>query len=101
MLQIKGGFKVRNSVNSFMQREKDLDIELNKGNIDSIDSNGSQYRTLQIGGYLTLFMSDEQLRQLLTTLDEELNEVTYSDLQENLDTANDTIETLREQAVSE
>ena len=89
---------MRNSVNSFMQREKDLDIELN---ISNIDRNGNQYRTLQIGGYLTLFMSDKQLRQLLTTLDEELNEVTYSDLQENLDTANDTIEILREQAVGE
>ena len=98
MPQIKGGFKVRNSVNSFIQNEKDLDIELNESNIDG---SGYQYRTLQIGGYLTLFMSDKQLRQLLTTLDEELNEVTYSDLQENLDTANDTIETLREQAVSE
>ena len=89
---------MRNSVNSFIQDEKDLDIELN---ISNIDRNGNQYRTLQIGGYLTLFMSDEQLRQLLATLDEELNEVTYSDLQENLDTANDTIEILREQAVSE
>ena len=89
---------MRNSVNSFIQREKDLDIELN---ISNIDSNGSQYRTLQIGGYLTLFMSDKQLKQLLTTLDEELNEVTYSELQENLDIANDTIEILREQAVGE
>jgi len=97
MLQIKGGFNVRNLVNAFVQDVKDLDIELN----ESIDSNGSQYRTLQIGGYLTLFMSDKQLKQLLTTLDEELNKVTYSDLQENLDTANDTIVTLREQAVSE
>jgi len=89
---------VRNSVNSFIQREKDLDIELNLSNIDS---NGNQYRTLQIGGYLTLFMSDKQLKQLLTTLDEELNEVAYSDLEEDLDTVNDTIVTLREQAVSE
>ena len=88
---------MRNLVNAFVQDVKDLDIELN----ESIDSNGSQYRTLQIGGYLTLFMSDKQLKQLLTTLDEELNKVTYSDLQENLDTANDTIVTLREQAVSE
>ena len=89
---------MRNSVNSFIQREKDLDIELNLSNIDS---NGNQYRTLQIGGYLTLFMSDKQLKQLLTTLDEELNEVAYSDLEEDLDTVNDTIVTLREQAVSE
>jgi len=89
---------VRNSVNSFMQREKDLDIELNQS---ETDFQGNQYRNLRIGGYLTLFMSDEQLRQLLTTLDEELNEVTYSDLQENLDSANDTIVTLREQAVGE
>ena len=89
---------MRNSISSFIQNEKDLGIELNESNIDS---SGDQYRTLQIGGYLTLFMSDKQLRQLLTTLDEELNEVTYSDLQENLDSANDTIETLREQAVGE
>ena len=89
---------MRNSVNSFMQREKDLDIELN---ISNIDSNGSQYRTLQIGGYLTLFMSDKQLKQLLTTLDEELNEVTYSDLQEDLEVANNRIITLEEIARGE
>jgi len=89
---------VRNSVNSFIQREKDLDIELN---ISNIDSNGSQYRTLQIGGYLTLFMSDKQLKQLLTTLDEELNEVTYSDLQEDYDDLVEQNTRLIEQAVGE
>ena len=98
MLQIKGGFKVRNSVNSFMQNEKELDIELNES---SIDGSGYQYRTLQIGGYLTLFMSDKQLRQLLTTLDEELNEVTYSDLQENFDDLSEQNIRLIEQAVGE
>ena len=89
---------MRNSVNSFIQREKDLDIELN---ISNVDSNGNQYRTLQIGGYLTLFMSDKQLRQLLTTLDEELNEVTYSDLQENYDELLEQNVRLIEQAVGE
>ena len=89
---------MRNSVNSFIQREKDLDIELN---ISNIDSNGSQYRTLQIGGYLTLFMSDKQLKQLLTTLDEELNEVTYSDLQEDYDDLVEQNTRLIEQAVGE
>jgi len=98
MPQIKGGFKVRNSVNSFIQNEKDLDIELNESNIDG---SGYQYRTLQIGGYLTLFMSDKQLKQLLTTLDEELNEVTYSDLQEDYDDLVEQNTRLIEQAVSE
>jgi len=89
---------MRNSVNSFIQNEKDLDIELNESNVDG---SGYQYRTLQIGGYLTLFMSDKQLRQLLTTLDEELNEVTYSDLQENFDDLAEQNTRLIEQAVSE
>ena len=89
---------MRNSVNSFMQREKDLDIELNQS---ETDFQGNQYRNLQIGGYLTLFMSDKQLKQLLTTLDEELNEVTYSDLQENYDDLVEQNTRLIEQAVSE
>ena len=89
---------MRNSVNSFIQNEKYLDIELNESNIDG---SGYQYRTLQIGGYLTLFMSDKQLRQLLTTLDEELNEVTYSDLQENYDDLVEQNTRLIEQAVGE
>jgi len=98
MLQIKGGFKVRNSISSFIQNEKDLDIELNESNIDG---SGYQYRTLQIGGYLTLFMSDKQLKQLLTTLDEELNEVAYSDLQEDYDDLVEQNTRLIEQAVGE
>ena len=89
---------MRNSVNSFIQRDKDLDIELNESDIDG---SGYQYRTLQIGGYLTLFMSDKQLRQLLTTLDEELNKVTYSDLQENYDELLEQNVRLIEQAVGE
>ena len=89
---------MRNSISSFIQNEKDLGIELNESNIDS---SGDQYRTLQIGGYLTLFMSDEQLRQLLTTLDEELNEVTYSDLQEDYDDLVEQNTRLIEQAVGE
>jgi len=89
---------MRNSVNSFIQNEKDLDIELNESNIDG---SGYQYRTLHIGGYLTLFMSDKQLKQLLITLDEELNEVTYSDLQENFDDLAEQNIRLIEQAVGE
>ncbi|SNR96030.1 hypothetical protein SAMN05446037_1002104 [Anaerovirgula multivorans] len=66
-------------VHIMLDREEKIEIKVS----DERESEGRKYRVLNIQENL-IFMTDEQLEKLLTTIDEALNEVTINDLENRI-----------------